>query len=185
MQEKETSCSPASAPATTRGIGTAVEKLEDYALKRQGRTIYKVHSGLVPSYCGHVPGMDMEKVVQGSGEHGIVMFSLGSMVKNLTREKANLIASALGQIPQTVLWRYSGEKPETLAPNTRVYDWIPQNDLLGHPKIKAFITHGGTNGIYEAIYHGIPMIGIPLFADQPDNMVHMEVKGAAVVVNFN
>lgn len=128
---------------------------------------------------------DMEKVVQSSGDHGIVVFSLGSMVKNLTREKANLIASALGQIPQTVLWRYSGEKPETLAPNTRVYDWIPQNDLLGHPKTKAFITHGGTNGIYEAIYHGIPMIGIPLFADQPDNMVHMEVKGAAVVLNFN
>ncbi|XP_058879068.1 UDP-glucuronosyltransferase 2A1-like isoform X1 [Acipenser ruthenus] len=128
---------------------------------------------------------EMEKVVQSSGDHGIVVFSLGSMVKNLTREKANLIASALGQIPQTVLWRYSGEKPETLAPNTRVYDWIPQNDLLGHPKTKAFITHGGTNGIYEAIYHGIPMIGIPLFADQPDNMVHMEVKGAAVVLNFN
>lgn len=56
---------------------------------------------------------------------------------------------------------------------------------IGHPKTKAFITHGGTNGIYEAIYHGIPMIGIPLFADQPDNMVHMEVKGAAVVLNFN
>ncbi|KAK1174543.1 UDP-glucuronosyltransferase 2A1-like isoform X4 [Acipenser oxyrinchus oxyrinchus] len=128
---------------------------------------------------------DLEKVVQSSGDHGIVVFSLGSMVKNLTREKANLIASALGQIPQTVLWRYSGEKPETLAPNTRVYDWIPQNDLLGHPKTKAFITHGGTNGIYEAIYHGIPMIGIPLFGDQPDNMVHMEVKGAAVVLNVN
>lgn len=44
----------------------------------------------------------MEKVVQSSGDHGIVVFSLGSMVKNLTREKANLIASALGQIPQTV-----------------------------------------------------------------------------------
>lgn len=45
---------------------------------------------------------EMEKVVQSSGDHGIVVFSLGSMVKNLTREKANLIASALGQIPQTV-----------------------------------------------------------------------------------
>jgi glucuronosyltransferase len=42
----------------------------------------------------------MEEFVQTSGEHGIVVFSLGSMVKNLTDEKANLIASALAQIPQ-------------------------------------------------------------------------------------
>ncbi|XP_030647782.1 UDP-glucuronosyltransferase 2A1 isoform X6 [Chanos chanos] len=84
-----------------------------------------------------------------------------------------------------VLWRYSGEKPETLAPNTRLYDWIPQNDLLGHPKTKAFITHGGTNGIYEAIYHGVPMVGIPMFGDQPENMVHMKSEGAAVIMDFN
>ncbi|XP_043762504.1 UDP-glucuronosyltransferase 2A3 isoform X3 [Cervus elaphus] len=128
---------------------------------------------------------EMEEFVQSSGEDGIVVFSLGSMVKNLTEEKANLIASALAQIPQKVLWRYKGKKPATLGANTRLYDWIPQNDLLGHPKAKAFITHGGTNGIYEAIYHGVPMVGVPMFADQPDNIAHMKAKGAAVEVNIN
>ncbi|XP_017558422.1 UDP-glucuronosyltransferase 2C1-like isoform X2 [Pygocentrus nattereri] len=128
---------------------------------------------------------EMEEFVQSSGDDGIVVFSLGSMVKNLTKERANTIAAALGQIPQKVLWRYTGEKPDTLAPNTRLYDWIPQNDLLGHPKTKAFITHGGTNGLYEAIYHGVPMVGIPLFADQPDNLLHMKTKGAAVMLEYN
>ncbi|XP_009963528.3 UDP-glucuronosyltransferase 2A2 isoform X6 [Tyto alba] len=84
-----------------------------------------------------------------------------------------------------VLWRYKGKKPETLGSNTRIYDWIPQNDLLGHPLTKAFITHGGTNGIYEAIYHGIPMVGIPIFADQHDNIAHMRAKGAAVELDFS
>ncbi|XP_076993273.1 UDP-glucuronosyltransferase 2A1 isoform X4 [Tamandua tetradactyla] len=84
-----------------------------------------------------------------------------------------------------VLWRYKGKEPATLGANTRLYDWIPQNDLLGHPKTKAFITHGGTNGIYEAIYHGVPMVGVPMFADQPDNIAHMKAKGAAVDVNMN
>uniref|UniRef100_A0A2K5D8P3 UDP glucuronosyltransferase family 2 member A1 complex locus n=1 Tax=Aotus nancymaae TaxID=37293 RepID=A0A2K5D8P3_AOTNA len=84
-----------------------------------------------------------------------------------------------------VLWRYKGKKPATLGSNTQLYDWIPQNDLLGHPKTKAFITHGGTNGIYEAIYHGVPMVGVPMFADQPDNIAHMKAKGAAVEVNLN
>ncbi|XP_070470856.1 UDP-glucuronosyltransferase 2B31-like isoform X2 [Equus przewalskii] len=84
-----------------------------------------------------------------------------------------------------VIWRYDGKKPDTLGPNTRLYKWIPQNDLLGHPKTKAFLTHGGANGIYEAIYHGIPMVGIPLFADQPDNVAHMKTKGAAVRLDFD
>ncbi|MBZ3869313.1 UDP-glucuronosyltransferase 2A1 [Sciurus carolinensis] len=94
----------------------------------------------------------MEDFVQSSGEDGVVVFSLGSMVKNLTEERANFIASPLAQLPQ---------------------------------KTKAFITHGGTNGIFEAIYHGIPMVGIPMFFDQPDNIAHMKAKGAAVEVNFN
>ncbi|XP_049742066.1 UDP-glucuronosyltransferase 2B4-like isoform X2 [Elephas maximus indicus] len=84
-----------------------------------------------------------------------------------------------------VLWRFDGKKPDTLGPNTRLYKWIPQNDLLGHPKTKAFITHGGASGIYEAIYHGIPMVGIPLFADQPENIVRMKVKGAAVSLDMD
>ncbi|MED6237200.1 hypothetical protein ATANTOWER_020686 [Ataeniobius toweri] len=127
----------------------------------------------------------LENFVQSSEDGGIVVFSLGSMVKNLTTEKANMIASALAQIPQKVLWRYSGQKPDTLGPNTKLYDWMPQNDLLGHPKTKAFITHGGANGVFEAIYHGVPMVGIPTFADQPDNMLHMKAKGAAVIVDLN
>ncbi|XP_036270727.1 UDP-glucuronosyltransferase 2B31-like isoform X1 [Pipistrellus kuhlii] len=128
---------------------------------------------------------EMEEFVQSSGKHGIVVFTLGSMVRNISEERANVIASALAQIPQKVLWRFDGKKPDTLGPNTRLYKWIPQNDLLGHPKTKAFITHGGTNGIYEAIYHGIPMVGLPMFADQPDNIAHMKTKGAAVRMNFN
>ncbi|NWW38296.1 UD2C1 glucuronosyltransferase, partial [Panurus biarmicus] len=128
---------------------------------------------------------EMEEFVQSSREHGVIVFTLGSMVYNLSDEKSNVIAKALSQLPQKVLWRYKGKKPETLGSNTRIYDWIPQNDLLGHPLTKAFITHGGTNGLYEAIYHGIPMVGIPMFADQHDNIAHMVAKGAAVQVDFN
>ncbi|XP_072860083.2 UDP-glucuronosyltransferase 2A1-like isoform X2 [Pogona vitticeps] len=128
---------------------------------------------------------EMEKFVQSSGEHGIVVFSLGSIIKNLTDEKSAMVALALSQLPQKVIWRYKGKRPEKLGANTRVYDWIPQNDLLGHPKTKAFITHGGTNGVYEAIHHGIPMVGIPMFADQPDNIGHMKAKGMAVELNIH
>lgn len=45
---------------------------------------------------------EMEDFVQSSGENGIVVFSLGSMVSNIPEEKANEIAFALAQIPQKV-----------------------------------------------------------------------------------
>uniref|UniRef100_H3DDR6 Uncharacterized protein n=1 Tax=Tetraodon nigroviridis TaxID=99883 RepID=H3DDR6_TETNG len=66
---------------------------------------------------------DIEEFVQSSGDAGIVVFTLGSMVKNMTKEKGHIIASALAQIPQKVLWRFSGQKPENLGSNTRIYDW--------------------------------------------------------------
>ncbi|XP_065770046.1 UDP-glucuronosyltransferase 2C1-like [Muntiacus reevesi] len=128
---------------------------------------------------------ELEEFVQSSGKDGVVVFTLGSMIRNLSEEKSNVIASALAQIPQKVLWRYTGKKPETLGANTRLYKWIPQNDLLGHPKTRAFVTHCGTNGIYEAIYHGVPIVGIPMFGDQHDNIARMKAKGAAVAVNLH
>lgn len=44
----------------------------------------------------------MEDFVQSSGDAGVVIFTLGSMINDVTTEKANLIASALAQIPQKV-----------------------------------------------------------------------------------
>ena len=45
---------------------------------------------------------EIEDFVQSSGEHGVVVFSLGSMVGTLTEERANVIAAGLAQIPQKV-----------------------------------------------------------------------------------
>lgn len=40
--------------------------------------------------------------MQSSGDHGVVVFTLGSMIRNMTTEQTDRIASALGQIPQKV-----------------------------------------------------------------------------------
>ena len=45
---------------------------------------------------------EMEEFVQSSGENGIVGFSLGSKVSNMSEDRAKVIASALAQIPQKV-----------------------------------------------------------------------------------
>ncbi|XP_072902722.1 UDP-glucuronosyltransferase 1A1-like isoform X1 [Hemitrygon akajei] len=123
---------------------------------------------------------DLEDFLNSSGEHGVVIFSLGSLISDMPISTANMIAEALGQIPQKVVWRYSGERPSKLAPNTKLLEWLPQNDLLAHPKTRAFLTHGGTHGIYEAICAAVPMVIIPLFGDQQDNMLQMIHQGAGI-----
>ncbi|XP_063052640.1 UDP-glucuronosyltransferase 2A1-like [Engraulis encrasicolus] len=128
--------------------------------------------------------VDLEEFVQSSGEHGVIIMSLGTLVADLPSDITEEIAAAFAEIPQKVIWRHQGPKPSTLGNNTLLVDWMPQNDLLGHPKTKVFVAHGGTNGVQEAIYHGIPIVGLPLIFDQPDNLSKMVAKGTAKVVDI-
>uniref|UniRef100_A0A8C8RLW3 UDP-glucuronosyltransferase n=1 Tax=Pelusios castaneus TaxID=367368 RepID=A0A8C8RLW3_9SAUR len=127
---------------------------------------------------------EFEAMVNASGEHGFVVFSLGSMVSEIPMKNAKEIAEAFGTIPQTVFWRYTGETPPNLAKNTKLVKWLPQNDLLAHPKARAFITHGGSHGIYEGICNAVPMVLMPLFGDQMDNAKRIESRGAGVTLNI-
>uniref|UniRef100_A0A3P9LIZ5 UDP-glucuronosyltransferase n=1 Tax=Oryzias latipes TaxID=8090 RepID=A0A3P9LIZ5_ORYLA len=124
----------------------------------------------------------LEEFVQSSGEHGVIIMSLGTFVSELPDDLANEIAAAFAKLPQKVIWSYRGSRPSTLGNNTLVVDWIPQNDLLGHPNIKLFVAHGGTNGVQEAIYHGVPVVGLPICHDQYDNLLRLQVKGAAKII---
>lgn len=125
---------------------------------------------------------ELEAFMQSSGENGVVVMSLGTLVSALPRETTEAIAAALAQLPQKVVWKFVGEKPSSLGSNTLLMKWLPQKDLLGHPKTRAFVAHGGTNGMYEAIYHGVPVVGLPLLFDQFDNLLRLKVRGAARVV---
>ncbi|XP_056621930.1 UDP-glucuronosyltransferase 2C1-like [Triplophysa dalaica] len=127
---------------------------------------------------------DLEDFVQSSGDHGVIVMSLGTLVGQLPDDVAEAVAEAFAELPQKVIWRYKGRRPSALGNNTLVMDWIPQNDLLGHPKTRAFVAHGGTNGVQEAIYHGVPIVGFGLIFDQPDNLSKMRVKGVAKTVDF-
>uniref|UniRef100_U3JHM7 UDP-glucuronosyltransferase n=1 Tax=Ficedula albicollis TaxID=59894 RepID=U3JHM7_FICAL len=127
---------------------------------------------------------EFEAIVNASGEHGIVVFSLGSMVSEIPVKKAMEIAEALGTVPQTVLWRYTGKTPSNLPKNVKLVKWLPQNDLLAHPKTRAFITHGGSHGVYEGICNAVPMVLMPLFGDQMDNAKRVESRGAGLTLNI-
>jgi glucuronosyltransferase len=58
-------------------------------------------------------------------------------------------------------------------------------NTAGHPNVRAFITHGGLLGTQEAVHAGVPMVGVPLFADQYFNIRNCVEKGISVVVEYD
>ena len=126
----------------------------------------------------------LEDFVQSSGEHGVIVMSLGTLIASLPQEISEEIAAAFAKLPQKVIWRHKGERPASLGNNTLLLDWMPQNDLLGHEKTKLFVAHGGTNGVQEAIYHGVPILGLPLIFDQHDNLFKIKFRGGSKILNI-
>jgi glucuronosyltransferase len=57
--------------------------------------------------------------------------------------------------------------------------------VIGHPNVRVFVTHGGLMGTQEAVHTGVPMVGIPLFADQELNIRNYVSRGIAVMVLYD
>ncbi|KAK6302207.1 hypothetical protein J4Q44_G00265620 [Coregonus suidteri] len=119
-----------------------------------------------------------------SGDHGFIVFSLGSMVSSLPEDITQVFLRAFTLIPQKVLWRYTGPVPGNVPDNVKMMKWLPQNDLLAHRGARAFLTHSGTHGLYEGVCHAVPMVMLPLFGDQPDNAQRLASKGVGVVLDI-
>ncbi|XP_068605440.1 UDP-glucuronosyltransferase 1A1-like [Brachionichthys hirsutus] len=119
------------------------------------------------------------------GGHGFVVFTLGSLVSQMPEEKTSVFLEAFRQIPQKVIWRYAGQVPNHVPDNVKMMDWVPQNDLLAHPGARAFITHAGSHGLFEGLCHAVPMVMVPLGAEQPDNAQKLVKKGVGVMLDIH
>lgn len=96
-----------------------------------------------------------------------------------------LFLSAFSKLKQRVIWKWETEQMDDLPSNVKLSKWLPQQDVLGHKNIKVFLTHGGFGSTMEALYHGVPLVGIPMLGDQPSNMRKAEKKGFAISLDFN
>ncbi|KAM6948215.1 UDP-glucuronosyltransferase 1A1-like [Aplochiton taeniatus] len=126
---------------------------------------------------------DLEAWVS-TGQHGFIVFTLGSLVSSMPEELTVIFLEAFRQIPQKVLWRHSGPYPDNIPENVKMMKWLPQNDLLAHHRVRAFITHGGTHGLYEGLCHAVPMLMVPVTHEQPGNAHRMASRGVGVVLDF-
>lgn len=127
---------------------------------------------------------DLETFIN-EAKDGVIYFSLGSLVRaeTLPKDKLEAVISAFSGIPQRVLWKI--DTTVELPQNVMADKWYPQFEILSHPNVRVFITHGGLMGIQEAVHAGVPIVGIPLFADQEYNIMNCVLKGTAVLVPYD
>jgi UDP:flavonoid glycosyltransferase YjiC (YdhE family) len=68
-----------------------------------------------------------------------------------------------------------------LGPNVLVVPWVDYNDVLGHPATRLFISHCGIHSMWEAAFHGVPVIGVPFQKEQRDNALKLASRGLGEV----
>ncbi|XP_074031302.1 UDP-glucosyltransferase 2 [Leptinotarsa decemlineata] len=114
-----------------------------------------------------------------SSENGFIYFSLGSIIKSKELSNNTLlnIMKAFEQIPFKVVWKFESSLSLNVIETVKLVKWAPQQDILRHPNIKAFITQCGIHSIEEAVLAQVPIIAMPFFGDQ--------LKNARIVENKN
>ncbi|CAG8490461.1 1155_t:CDS:2 [Ambispora leptoticha] len=65
----------------------------------------------------------------------------------------------------------------------KILDWVPQFAVLNHTNVKIFLTHGGSESIFEALYTATPMLILPLYLDQNGNAEKLTMQGCALTVS--
>ncbi|XP_059051876.1 UDP-glycosyltransferase UGT5-like [Achroia grisella] len=128
---------------------------------------------------------DLQKIMDDA-KQGVIYFSLGSMVKSksMPSDMKSNILKMFSALKQTVIWKFEEVLPN-LPKNVHILEWAPQQSILAHKNCILFITHGGLLSTTEALHFGVPLIGVPIFADQHVNIYRAVNKGFARHVPLN
>ncbi|XP_030557283.1 UDP-glucuronosyltransferase 2C1 [Drosophila novamexicana] len=119
-------------------------------------------------------------------KHGVIIISWGSQLRanTLSDAKREGLLRALARLPQQIIWKWENVTLAEQPPNVHIMKWLPQRDLLAHPNVRLFFTHGGLMGVTEAVASGVPILGMPVYGDQHLNVAALVERGMAVRLDF-
>ncbi|XP_049840948.1 UDP-glycosyltransferase UGT5-like [Schistocerca gregaria] len=117
-----------------------------------------------------------------SAPQGVIYMCLGTNVRSdkLGENQLRAFLEAFQELPQKVLWKWESDSLPGQPTNVKIIKWAPQNDILAHPNVKAFVSHGGLLSTSEAAQRWLPVVGVPFFADQHVNLRRVVARGGAL-----
>ncbi|XP_037025348.1 UDP-glycosyltransferase UGT4-like isoform X2 [Bradysia coprophila] len=131
---------------------------------------------------------NIEEFFTDTNDHGVILFSLGTNINSadFSPEKLTSILNVFSSIDQKVIWKWDGDEiPLNTPKNVLMEEWIPQADILAHPNIRLFVSHCGLGSVTEAMYHAVPILGIPFIYDQHINAVKIAEEGWAIHLPYD
>nr|WMP40246.1 UDP-glucuronosyltransferase UGT42K1 [Tuta absoluta] len=128
---------------------------------------------------------DLNKFIE-EAKDGVIYINFGSVMKtsSLPADKVEAILGAMDEFPHRFIWKWEDKTLKYDKNKLYIDSWLPQVDILGHPKTLAFYSHAGMGGTSEAIHYGVPMVAMPAFGDQPSNAAAIEESGFGVKLHF-
>ena len=127
----------------------------------------------------------MKQFLDFIGQSDFVMMTFGSQIKNIPDDKMKIFLNVFEKMSQFYFVVRHTRHVDKLPRNVMTNSWLPQSDLMVHPNLKLFITHGGLNGQNEAAYNGVPMLIIAIYGDHWYNGRRARRLGTAEVLNFS
>lgn len=108
------------------------------------------------------------QAILDSAKAGAVVISWGSMVQgsSLDSDRLQGVLRAFSRLKQTIIWKWETDSLPNKPDNVYTFKWLPQKDILCHPNVKVFWSHGGNLGTTEGVHCGVPMIITPFYGDQ-------------------
>ena len=137
------------------------DELIDYHLPTYPNTMYV--GGLATSAAAPLTG-DLRHFLD-SAEDGAVLVSFGTLVTTIPEYTLDTMIQAFRKRPNLKFIFKYGSKT-SFHGNVMQMPWLPQNDVLGHPNLKMFISQCGNNGQFEALYHAVPILCLPTHLEQ-------------------
>ncbi|KAK6959869.1 UDP-glucuronosyltransferase 1-6 [Biomphalaria glabrata] len=113
-----------------------------------------------------------------NSEKGVALVSSA----NIPAPIAKKMMLAFQQQNLSVIWRVHFSPANTSRLMTM--PWVPQNDILANRKTRLFVSHCGTHSQYDALYHGVPILCLPLYGDQFYNAERAKSKGFGLSANL-
>ena len=130
------------------------------------------------------PSEGGDVVTHAGDDRPLVLAVLGTMF-NRSPGLFESILEAVSELPERVIAAVGRDADParfaSVPDNVTVLPWVAQVDVLRRASL--FITHGGFNSAKEALSLGVPLVVIPLGADQFYTAERVEALGLGLTVN--